>query len=212
MLLHTNSAPPSLPRPFKFETMWIAHPDTCEIIHSAWNQSQSFLARLKNTKMALKTWNLSVFGHVQQRIHTLQHLIHNCQTSPQTAHSIQSECTLQQNLDELLKREELIWRDKAKARWLEEGDANTHFFHLSTIIHRWYNAINRIFTSHNVWLNERDPIGNTFVDYFSNLFQSVLPSYPNELQGLIGNTFSGNIISNLRLYLLWRRSFKLLIL
>lgn len=44
-------------------------------------------------------------------------------------------------LDEHLKREEIFWQKKAKTRWLEEGDANTHYFHITTIVHRRHNKI-----------------------------------------------------------------------
>lgn len=70
-------------------------------------------------------------------------------------------------------------------RALEVGDANTHFFHLTTTIHERYNAINRVLNFNNTWLCDRLTIGNEFEAYFSNLFTSVCPSYPDQLQGLI---------------------------
>lgn len=81
------------------------------------------------------------------------------------------------DLDDLYTREETLWRDKAKARWMEEGDANTHYFHLSTIIHRRYNRIHHILDSNNQWLSNRQLIGNAFQTYFTNLFVIVGPSF-----------------------------------
>lgn len=167
------------------------------IIHHAWHKSNSFLARLKQTKLALKLWNRNVFSNVQHRIKILKDLIRTCQSEPQTAHTLHKECFLQRDLDELLQREEILWRDKAKARWLAEGDANTHYFHLSSIIHRRYNAINRILDSRNVWLCDRNSVGNSFVDYFLELFDSVHPSYPEDLLALIPTQISPE--SNARL-------------
>lgn len=72
LLFQMNPNPSTLPWPFKVESKWIAHPDTSLIIHFAWNKSQSFLARIKNTKTAFKIWNRRVFGNVQQRIKALK--------------------------------------------------------------------------------------------------------------------------------------------
>lgn len=82
---------------------------------------------------------------------------------------------LQNELDELLKREEPLLRDKAKSKWLQEGDANTHFFHLTTILHRRYNSITSILSSNNLWLSKRQKIDMAFQEYFEALFQSFEP-------------------------------------
>lgn len=92
---------------------------------------------------------------------------------------------MQRALDDLLRKEELLWRDKAKARWNEQGDSNTHFFHLQTVIHRTHNSITRIQDSHNRWMDTRSDIGHAFVSFFLSLFSSVHPRLPIDLQGLI---------------------------
>lgn len=41
-----------------------------------------------------------------------------------------------------------------------------------------------------MWLSDQDSIGNSFLDYFSYLFASVQPCFPNDLQNLISNSIS----------------------
>lgn len=48
------------------------------------------------------------------------------------------------NLLEWLTRTEILWKQKPRELWLKEGDRNTKFFHLSTIIKRWQNNIDAI--------------------------------------------------------------------
>lgn len=136
LLLELNPTIDNLPKPFKFESMWTLHPDTSYIITETWNRKPQFVSRLKNTKLALKEWNKRCFGNIQSNIKQLQTLINAHQEMPQTEEVIHEEKGLQRTLDLMLKNEEILWRDKAKARWIDEGDANTRFFHISTIIHR----------------------------------------------------------------------------
>lgn len=44
-------------------------------------------------------------------------------------------------LDEQLRREELLWKQKSKVDWLSSSDMNTKYFHASTTIHRCRNQI-----------------------------------------------------------------------
>ena len=44
------------------------------------------------------------------------------------------EAKLQGELDEWLTRNDTVWKQKSRVIWLRDGDRNTKFFHLSTII------------------------------------------------------------------------------
>lgn len=48
---------------------------------------------------------------------------------------------LKENLDELLKKEEPLWRKKSRVTWLTIIDLNTKFFHASTSIRKRKNKI-----------------------------------------------------------------------
>lgn len=57
LLMQLNQRTENLPKPFRFETMWISHPDTAYIVTEAWNRKSQIVARMKNTMLALKGWN-----------------------------------------------------------------------------------------------------------------------------------------------------------
>lgn len=137
------------------------------------------------------------FGRVQDKIRTLKDLISRLQSNPQFSEVVPAEATLQYELSEFLKREELLWRDKVKTRWIEEGDANTRFFHLTTVIHRKRNSITQILNSENQWLSSRREIGQEFESYFRQLFTSVKPCFPIRLQGLLKPCISASMNQNL---------------
>lgn len=165
LLLQTNPTVLRLPRPFRFESMWTLNHEAAEIIQAAWPQPLNILAKLKMTKLALKEWNKISFGHLQTKIKTLKDMIKEVQAGPQSSDHIHSKLMLSRELDALLLQEEMLWRDKAKARWTEDGDANTHYFHLTTIVHRNHNSIQRILTDRSIWISTREQIGQAFVQY-----------------------------------------------
>lgn len=88
--------------------MWIGHEDVGFIIEEAWNRHQSYLSRLKTTKLALKEWNKKIFVDVHKRIKNIKSAIHDLQCQDQTHDILRVEHALKRDLDELLKREEYI--------------------------------------------------------------------------------------------------------
>lgn len=83
----------------------------------------------------------------------------------------EAEASLQLELEELLNKEEIRWRDKVKAKWIEEGDnTNAKFFHLSIIVHGRQNVIHYIQNAGNSWVSDRLSIGESFVNYYKALF------------------------------------------
>lgn len=81
--------------------MCTTYPDIGLVIQTTWNNHTSFPSKLKATKLALKAWNKSVFGHAQTKIKHLKLLIHDIQARTPDDANIQLENSLQQDLDEL---------------------------------------------------------------------------------------------------------------
>lgn len=98
------------------------------------------------------------------------------------------EGAAQLELDEIWSREHLLWKAKAKAKWIAEGDANTRFFHLSTITHRRYNHIYSIITDDTPCVCDLAKIGEIFVEYYKQLFTTIVHIFPTDFQNLIPTT------------------------
>lgn len=73
-------------------------------------------------------------------------------------------------LDELWSREEIHWHQRSRVRWLQTGDKNSKFFHMSTIQRRKRNSIKKIKNCDGVWLEGREEVAQGFCDYFQHLF------------------------------------------
>lgn len=79
------------------------------------------------------------------------------------------ERKLNKDLRSILKQEEVLWKQKSRVNWISQGDVNTQFFHLSTIIRRHINNINKLLVNGN-WVEDHDTLKIHINTYFNNLF------------------------------------------
>lgn len=107
-------------------------------MEEAWNEevegspSFRFGEKLRRLKSKLKHWNWDVFGHIQSRIKNLQREINSMEKMSQNTMSdddYQVLDGLKGELAEKLQWEHELYRLKTRAKWIQEGDQNTVFFH-----------------------------------------------------------------------------------
>jgi hypothetical protein len=97
---------------------------------------------------------------------------------------LSTEAALNLELNEWYEREEVKWQQNPWDLWLREGDRNSKFFHLSTLVRRRRNFIVEVLLPNGQWIHSRDEIENYFVDQFNELFHSSQPQIPHELDDL----------------------------
>ena len=95
------------------------------------------------------------------------------------------EASLSLELDGWLANDDMKWNQKSRELWVKEGDRNTRYFHLSTIIRRRRNCISEIKLDDGSWINSREEIQNYFIDNFEALYQTSFPPILDDLSNLI---------------------------
>lgn len=83
---------------------------------------------------------------------------------------------LKWEINELLIKEEKLWKQRFRTLWLCEGDQNTLFFQ-SRASHKFLrNQIVELKYSTNVVCSVEDEITNIFVNYYQSLFSLAKPT------------------------------------
>ena len=191
LLIDTNPTEESAPRPFWFEAMWSRDPKCGAVIKQAWNSevygSHAFILCRKqfHTTIALKKWNKDVFGHCQTKIKELNYRIEKLQLHDMAEQNAKHEAVLQGELNEWLKRNEILWRQKSRETWLKDGDKNSKFFCLSTVIRCKRNSIDAIKNGDGEWITCKKDIRIHVVESFQHLFREEAVEFPLDLQHLI---------------------------
>ena len=86
---------------------------------------------------------------------------------------------LKKEINDLLSKEEKMWKQRSRALWLHEGDTNTRYFH-SRATHRFKrNKIEALENSRGDHCVDENGIANILVDFYQNLFAS---SSPNQIE------------------------------
>uniref|UniRef100_A0A2N9FQS3 Reverse transcriptase domain-containing protein n=1 Tax=Fagus sylvatica TaxID=28930 RepID=A0A2N9FQS3_FAGSY len=191
LLIDTNPIDEYCPRPFRFEAMWTKDHQCGNVIKEAWStrfvgsHPLVFYCKQAKTISALKKWNRDSFGHCQTRIKEILNQIEEEQLKERTECNARLEARLQRDLNEWLRRNEVMWKQKSREMWLKDGDKNSKFFHLSTIICRKRNSIDAVKDDVRNSITCKKEIRAHMVEKFKVLFTEESVNFPQDLEDLI---------------------------
>jgi hypothetical protein len=177
LLLMLDPPPPSARnRPFRFQPMWLNHPDFPRVVEEAWQGNECDLNSAISAFSSLaQVWNKEVFGNVFAKKRRLMARLLGIQRaiSRQPSQSlIFLQDQLSEELNQILNLEEDLWAMKSRTNWLVMGERNTSYFHLSTLARRSANRINGIKDNAGNWLFDVEEVKVHFVEGFKNIYQT----------------------------------------
>ena len=171
------------PPPFRFQQMWVEHPDFMTLVQKVWYESVigsglfKLATKLKKLKVALRVWNKSVFGRTNTQIAILEDKIENLENLLQRGWDDDIERELVRTSNELSSwriREDIRLAQMAKIKWRMGGDRNTKFFHV-WLSNKKHRKIHQLRTSNGLEFNSPEAIHLGAVDYFSDFLQRSNP-------------------------------------
>ncbi|KAL0379072.1 UNVERIFIED_CONTAM: hypothetical protein Sradi_3212700 [Sesamum radiatum] len=131
-------------------------------------------------------WDKSNFGHVRSRVKELEEQLVKSNLISAEGRLLHGH--LRNELEELLSREEFMWKQRGKAQWLKERDRNTPFFHARASARRRKNSISQLRDRDGEWCNSKEGIQHIISTYFPEFFRSTNPSEKVIAEALGGMT------------------------
>jgi hypothetical protein len=181
----------SIPRgrwPFRFENIWLKAEGCLKRVRNWWGSYQfsgnaSFVLanKMKALKGDIKKWNEDEFGHVTMKKNMmmvdLRELDKVEELRPLSVDEKSKKEITIVKLDKLFLMEEISWRQKSQALWLQEGDKNSKFFHRLANSHRIANSIAKLSIDGNMSYNQ-DEIRDHIAFFYEHLYMETDYSQP----------------------------------
>ncbi|KAL0417103.1 UNVERIFIED_CONTAM: hypothetical protein Slati_3542200, partial [Sesamum latifolium] len=92
----------------------------------------SFDSKISNCSRELTAWNKSGFGNISKRIREIEETLNAGAHKDINSTIRKHNAALRSGLEELLEREEVLWKQRGKALWLKEGTGILPFL---TLVH-----------------------------------------------------------------------------
>ncbi|GLT84225.1 hypothetical protein SLE2022_024700 [Rubroshorea leprosula] len=162
IMLSLNPVVPCMgSKPFRIEKFWLEHESFRDLVATEWGVSNLPIAECAtHFKSSARIWSRATFENIHKKKKEILARVAGIQRFLQSKNSSslrQLEKELTQEYQHILKYEEDLWFLKSRTQWIQDGDRNTKFFHVSTIKRRSYNRIMGLKNAQGTWYY--DPIG-----------------------------------------------------
>ena len=126
----------------------------------------------------MNEWNKNIFHNIFKkkselwaRLEGIQRSI--CAGGPRRLLALEAKLKIE--MEQVLAQEEMLWFQKSRQNAIKDGDRNTRYFHLSTVIRRKRNRIETLQHNNGNWCFDQDVIKQNVQEYWYSLFQDQDP-------------------------------------
>ncbi|GKU93217.1 hypothetical protein SLEP1_g6825 [Rubroshorea leprosula] len=151
-----------------------------KVVEDKWNETvvdgfagYRCLQKLKVLKNFLKGWNKEVFGDIEVKFQVAMDKVAQMDMKNEEADLEGEELAERQEgfneMWDIMKKREILWKQKSRCSWAKLGDANTRFFHKVANGRKVHNNING-FACEGKWVEEPKKVKKEVVRYFSKMF------------------------------------------
>ncbi|XP_021774612.1 uncharacterized protein LOC110738508 [Chenopodium quinoa] len=161
----------------------VSHEKFDALVRSKWDKTAPIIPFLSKFADILNTWNRDTLHNIFRKKSELWARLEGIQKRLSTGNDrylLKLEATLCREMDDVLNQEEILWFQKSRIDSIRDGDQNTKYFHLSTLIRRRRKRIETLQNSQGVWLTYPEQVKSLVLDYRRNLFQEEAKPFTGE--------------------------------
>ncbi|KAL0017636.1 hypothetical protein SO802_004705 [Lithocarpus litseifolius] len=164
-------------RPFRFQSMWLLHPDFSRVVKEAWPEGRPLHLATEDFTRKKKKWNFEVFGNLfnrKRRVLARLSGTQNALANNPSESLIRLEKDLIDEYSSILLHEEEYWALKSRINAAAFGDRNTSYFHVSIVVRRQRNKIRCLKNSVGEWIVDVEDVKNHILLGFEKLYTTEL--------------------------------------
>ncbi|XP_074304372.1 uncharacterized protein LOC141639082 [Silene latifolia] len=152
--------------------------DGCEeAIQRAWDAGNfDLLEALGKCETELKKWKGVSIGKIMRDLFSKRRRLKALNEGERSERLVMERRKLVKEIAQLLKQEEVFWKQRSRAIWLREGDRNTKFFHQKAGQRKKKNFIGKIYDEEGIRREGDEAVEKVAVEYFSKLFTTDNPT------------------------------------
>ena len=180
---------------FRFEAFWLRLDGFEDTVKQAWDchlpqadPCRLLDQKLRRTARALQSWSMQNMGSVRSQLFMAREIIAQLDAAQDHRALNEIELSLRRQLKlatlGLASLARTIARQRSRIRHLEEGDANTKYFHLQACHRGRKNQIPAILHD-GIWLSDNGEKSNIIYEYYNDILgKPFLRSHSIQLSGL----------------------------
>ncbi|KAK9932560.1 hypothetical protein M0R45_019793 [Rubus argutus] len=178
ILLNIAPKPIRTARQFRFEAMWVSDPDCFDVVQRSWSAGGShnpyllLSQKLGSCRRNLINWSKEKFPNNVKLIEGLNRELAVLQETQMNVVDRGREAEIIGAIGRLWTNEELYWKQRSRVNWLQGGDRNTKFFHLTTLQRRQQNRILKIANEDGNWITGDVQVRSEVDEHFKRLFET----------------------------------------
>ncbi|XP_057785423.1 uncharacterized protein LOC131002949 [Salvia miltiorrhiza] len=141
------------------------------VLHGTFKGTNSLSDELWETFEHVRQY-LREFGNVRRQCVKLCEELEELQKMNHEPHTKTEQRNIQEALDDLLTKEEILWKQRSRADWLESGNRNTGFFHKLAEGRKRHNHIREIVKADRTKTRKNEEMDEVFRTHFNALFSA----------------------------------------
>jgi hypothetical protein len=165
---------------FRFEAFWTSMEGFQSVVQSAWSiglpgadACKSLDFKLRNTAKALRAWSATSVGSVRMQLAMARLVVGEFDAAQETRILSDDELVLRSELKRMIlglsSLSRTIARQRSCIRFLQDGDANTKFFHLQACHRKRKSYIPAYFEHAGLTLSDDEAKSDAICHFFNGL-------------------------------------------